>query len=194
MRTMDPSIYTSLSTSEGIFQIRLLRLLASEFEDAPICCSLFVYTLNDLGERPHLYEALSYVWGDASDTKEIKIAGCPINVTANLYAALRHLRNHHFDRILWVDALCIDQSNEEEVATQILMMAQIYSHGVRVIVWLGEEADDSDEALHNICSAVRGDRSMIDPLDNKLHKLLARPWFTRVWVSLAIALRIIATS
>jgi hypothetical protein len=66
------------------------------------------------------YEALSYVWGDQAiqSTILVSVGGggprrrCP--VTRNLYAALQHLRRGDSDRLLWIDALCIDQANLDE--------------------------------------------------------------------------------
>jgi hypothetical protein len=45
-----------------------------------------------------------------------------------------------FDQVshLWVDAICIDQSNStQEKATQIPLMGEIYSRAGRVLAWLG---------------------------------------------------------
>ncbi|KAF2624051.1 hypothetical protein BU25DRAFT_305191, partial [Macroventuria anomochaeta] len=53
------------------------------------------------------YEALSYVWGDSKVTVQIRISEQLVDVTVNVYAALRCLRVHHFESILWIDALCI---------------------------------------------------------------------------------------
>lgn len=41
------------------------------------------------------------------------------------------------DEEYWVDAVCIDQNNIDEKATQILLMYQIYSRAECVLIWLG---------------------------------------------------------
>jgi hypothetical protein len=73
--------------SEGD-NIRLLCLLPHEYEAAPLQCALRNYSLPKLDTRTHLYEALSYVWGNPDET-------------------LPSLRDRSFERIILVDAVCI---------------------------------------------------------------------------------------
>lgn len=132
-----------------------------------------------------MYDALSYVWGNPDEKLPIFIHKHSFDVTINLGAALSHLRNHSIERILWVDAICIDQANQEEKQHQIQSMAKIYGHANRVIVWLGEAADDSDLALEEI-RATMGKMST-NSLDSEriqqaVLALLQRPWFQRIWV------------
>jgi hypothetical protein len=131
----------------GPGSIRLLRLMAHTDENARIECRLFDYPLQELEERACLYEALSYVWGGSDKPHSISIGGYYLPITANLYAALLHLRDRLIERIIWVDAICIDQDNQTERAQQVQSMAKIYCKANRVIVWLGEAAADSDQAL-----------------------------------------------
>jgi hypothetical protein len=164
--------------------IRLLRLLPHEDKNSPIRCQLFDYSLQESGKRIHLYDALSYVWGDPENTRPIHIGEHDLPVTKNLYAALSHLRNFSLERIIWVDAICINQKNDKEKVQQIQFMAKIYSQANRVLVWLGEAADNSDQALEEI-RAARGKAT--NSLNNKtIHSavlaLLQRNWFRRIWV------------
>ena len=140
--------YSSLSLKPG--SIRLLRLMPDKDETAPIQCQLFNYSPQESGEWTHLYEALSYVWGDPDETVPILINEHRFNITVNLYAALSRLRDRSFERIIWVDAVCINQECEQEKECQIQSMAKIYGQANRVIVWLGEAAFDSDRALEEI--------------------------------------------
>jgi hypothetical protein len=144
--------------------IRLLRLLPNEDEAAPLHCELRNYSLRRLSPRTHLYEALSYVWGEPLKTWTIHVDGVTFPVTVNLYAALSRLRDHSFERIIWVDAVCIDQKNDKEKVQQIQIMPKIYSQANRVLVWLGEAADNSDQALEEIRAA--GGKAT-DSLNNK---------------------------
>jgi Heterokaryon incompatibility protein (HET) len=77
-------------------------------ENAPIQCQVFDHPLQESGNGTHLYEALSYVWGSLGEIHSISIGECDLPVRANLHAALLHLRDHFIERIIWVDAICID--------------------------------------------------------------------------------------
>lgn len=59
----------------------------------------------------------------------------------NLEKALRHLRDHASGRILWVDAICINQSDEEEKLSQVQSMGSVYREAVEVRIWLGSLND-----------------------------------------------------
>jgi hypothetical protein len=177
---LSPSCYRSLSPDS----IRLLRLLPHENKNAPIQCQLFDYSLQESGKRMHLYDALSYVWGDSDNPRSIYIGEHDLLVRRNLHAALSHLRNFSLERIIWVDAICIDQKNPEEKEQQIQIMAKIYSQANRVLVWLGEAADNSDQALEEIRAA--GGKAIISSNNETIRSavlaLLQRNWFRRIWV------------
>jgi hypothetical protein len=180
---MSPYPYSPLV---GPRSIRLVCLLPSRNEVDPIHCDLVHYSLSENSGTSHLYEALSYVWGDTDETEAIIVHGHSFNVTQNLHAALRHLRNRSFQRILWIDAICINQKDDNEKEIQIRFMAEIYGQADRVIIWLGVCKDNSDKALEDICEAAeRDDTDPITPPTNQARviALLQRPWFQRIWVN-----------
>lgn len=113
--------------------IRLLILRPGSFND-PIHCQLEQVSLND----GHAYEALSYTWGNASDTSPMSLDGVLYHITKNLECALRYLRHKESPRILWVDAVCINQNDEDEKSGQVPKMGEIYSGATKVYAWLGE--------------------------------------------------------
>jgi len=160
---------------------RLLRLFPNKNRTAIIECQLFNYSLEP-DNSTHLYEALSYVWGDPNEILPIFVDGHVLHITVSLHAALLHLRDHSLERIIWVDAVCIDQANEKEKEYQIQSMARIYGQASRVIVWLGKAEDNSDQALETIRSAAKD--GSINVLDNSeaVLALFQRPWFERIWV------------
>ena len=183
---MDPKsiTYSYSSLPLGHDGIRLLRLIPNKDETAVIKCQLFDYTLES-GKQTHLYEALSYVWGDPNKTVPIFIGEHRFNITENLHTALLHLRNHSIERTIWVDAVCINQANEQEKAHQIQYMAKIYGQANHVIIWLGEAADNSDQAFEDIRVAAEDEftNSLIEETSQKaILKLLERLWFRRIWV------------
>lgn len=179
---MEPYCYRPIPTTNR--SIRLLRLLPAEDENADIQCDLFDYTLQNARDT-HLYEALSYVWGDPNDTLPISVSGCRMDITVNLHAGLLRLRNHSLDRILWVDAICINQEDEQEKASQIQFMVVIYDQATRVVAWLGEAAHDSSLAFEAIHAAGRKNSTAVT-YNDEIHAagmaLLHRPWFRRIWV------------
>lgn len=75
--------------------------------------------------------------------KEIVLSDVPgqfvtHTITRNLDTALRRLRRQECTRRLWVDALCINQSDDKERAHQVSMMDQIYACANQAVIYLGE--------------------------------------------------------
>ncbi|RYP63003.1 hypothetical protein DL771_009488 [Monosporascus sp. 5C6A] len=181
--------------------IRLLRLLPHRDEHAPVQGQLFDYPLLDSGKGTHLYEALSYVWGSSEKPQSLSTDKGYIPVTTNLHMALKRLRDCSLDRIVWVDAVCIDQGNTEERNHQVQSMAKIYAKACRVVVWLeeataasgqvhGEAITDSDRALEALRIAADGQPTKsIDSETNRqaILTLLQRSWFQRIWVLQEVA-------
>jgi hypothetical protein len=171
------------------------------------------------------FEALSYTWnsGDAHSMIEIvpsqrrnfwrrssfKDVGKCLRVGRNLYDALRYLRGLDTRRVLWIDALSINQNDLEERSQQVGRMGDIYKFARRVVVWLGLPSEDSSLALRVLarlgdqidCSKNRflipapgcteatwwcaTNASCVDANPETwqaVHYLLQRPWFFRLWV------------
>lgn len=132
--SLTQALYKPLEKSRG--QIRILKLLPG-LVDSPILCKLS--TTHVCSDDRVGYEALSYYWGNMSNSKTIQLSGQQFNVTSNVYSALRRLRHQHSKkRTLWVDAICIKQQDPIERAWQVEMMNAVYAKALRVIVWLGE--------------------------------------------------------
>jgi hypothetical protein len=107
------------------------------------------------------YEALSYTWGSAINpemayverqetTDDQIVSQTTLKLTQNLATALRHLRYLDKPRILWVDAICIDQQNNPERDQQVQRMREIYKYADRVVVWLGISSEKSALALSTL--------------------------------------------
>jgi hypothetical protein len=165
------------------------------------------------------YEALSYAWGEEGtpncdayiksleDSNSSARDVVTLALRPNLANALRHLRYHDQPRILWVDAVCINQNDLLERNEQVLRMGDIYKHARRVVVWLGSAQDDSTLALQTmqyIGEQVQVARARFRlrapeaierewyrgrtnlPLDQKasraIQTLLQRSWFKRLWI------------
>jgi len=120
------------------------------------------------------------------------------SVRKNLYDALTHMRSDTESRVLWIDALCIDQSDGQERNHQVQLMGDIYHSARQVIVWLGVAAEDSDLAM-NLKTKVRDFKipTMEEILEiveiEALVKLWNRSYWYRVWIRQEIQLAQIYT-
>jgi len=85
------------------------------------------------------FEALSYVWGDPHTAKVIILDGHEFPVTANLHLALTHLQLHDKERVIWIDALCIDQGDVEERTSLVAQMVDVFSAASTTTAFLGAE-------------------------------------------------------
>ncbi|PQE22776.1 Heterokaryon incompatibility protein [Rutstroemia sp. NJR-2017a BVV2] len=126
-------------------EIRVLVLEPGEGTD-PLRCHVKIVSLSS---NPY-YEALSYVWGDPTITKPILCSGKNIRITTNLYDALLRFRLPGCERVLWADAICINQADVFENNTQVPLMKHIYSKAAVVLIWLGTGSKDTDRALDTL--------------------------------------------
>lgn len=105
----------------GTDEIRLLELDAC---DSATQVLHGVLRPTRLSQRPD-YIALSYSWADNNGDRTLgeKIflgnAWTPFAITINCTAALRRLRLRGCTRVLWIDAICIDQAHIEERSHQV---------------------------------------------------------------------------
>ncbi|KAI0907784.1 heterokaryon incompatibility protein-domain-containing protein [Ustulina deusta] len=206
-------------------EIRILRLYQSNHSDEPLRADLFKRKLEDVTGG---YEALSYCWGTEKPTYNIHIrdlnATTPgrrnvtlpttaadmwktainaishtdFKIRKNLHDALLRLRSKYRDVYLWVDAICIDQSERGKVekARQLAMMARIYNSASNVCVWLGEGYDGAETAfglVRDIMNYRNFDEMISDPREKEeawrnLISIMKAPWFSRRWVIQEIAL------
>ncbi|KAF5660675.1 heterokaryon incompatibility protein [Fusarium heterosporum] len=172
---------------------------------------------NSTSENPQdfqpRYEALSYVWGAAqiSEYAEVEAEGfqtpTKLGIRPNLASALRHLRYPSDTRVLWIDAICINQDDILERNEQVKRMTNIYTFAHQVVAWLGEESNDSKHALATLqhvslqLEATKAGRVIAAPgaseprlwrndhaaqFDERtwqsLMNFVQREWFYRLWI------------
>ncbi|KAK0744768.1 heterokaryon incompatibility protein-domain-containing protein [Apiosordaria backusii] len=139
-----------LPLKHDIREIRLLTLNYIDFtpEKEPANDSVNSSSINltlthaSLDAQPTpAFSALSYVWGDATDTRSIFLDGNTFQVTKNLFTALTRLQTDKFNGHIWIDAVCINQSDNDEKSVQVQIMSYIYSRAAEVVIWLGPEPD-----------------------------------------------------
>lgn len=182
-------------------EIRLLTLLAGP-TTASICCELNTTSLGDYSKHKEgvycwgtgktythetfehteeqrwvpEYEALSYAWGTpARGESRISLNGSTFPVTSNLESALRALRYEDKDRVLWIDAVCINQDDLRERSEQVQIMANIYQRARATVAWAGHADKSSDRALHLI-ERLGGDRKFLDEFPKSEFYPAQRDW------------------
>ena len=146
--------YESLDVDD--YEIRMLTILPSS-PGSIVRCTMQKTNLIS----PIKYAALSYCWGDATITTAIFVNEIEIQVTVNLADALQHLRKLGV-RLLWVDALCINQSDKQEKGLQIRNMKYIYSKAEMTYAWLGgEEVDGTRNVFTFLTSLLEPHSNMV---------------------------------
>ncbi|KAF7193482.1 Heterokaryon incompatibility protein 6, OR allele [Pseudocercospora fuligena] len=156
------------------------------------------------------YEALSYTWGSPKNPIAIAVAQedyyRTVKVTRNCAEALDALRLRDRPRLLWIDAMCINQKDEKEKSAQVSLMASIYRDAFRVTAWLGPALEDTKVAFDwirkvNTHVSLNPQTNELSPLSDDcrwmqpggyalidedevcaLARLLSHPWFERVWI------------
>jgi hypothetical protein len=198
--------YQYLPLNEEAGEIRLLYLLPGPFS-SPIRVILESTPFSP--EASPQFETLSYTWGSAENPIDIFVGSSgyhTLAVTQNLAEALPYLRLEDRSRTLWIDAICVNQSDIAERTSQVKRMADIYSKATPVVVWLGPASEDSSMAIdffNMICSKITvdwqtysfqptsadtwwADLNFLVPVgqaqSNSIVRLLSRPWFERLWI------------
>ncbi|KAH7351306.1 heterokaryon incompatibility protein-domain-containing protein [Rhexocercosporidium sp. MPI-PUGE-AT-0058] len=111
---------------------RLLTIMPKSF-DKYLRCKLHVHEI----ESAPPFEALSYVWGDSKPVMSIYLEEESKSISFNLGLALARLRLEDKERIVWIDALCINQDDLAERSQQVQLMVDIYTRCTRVVIWMG---------------------------------------------------------
>ncbi|KAL8366660.1 hypothetical protein RB595_010498 [Gaeumannomyces hyphopodioides] len=224
-----PSPDTSQPNAEGATPFRYAPLKSSSHFRILRLKSVYVDTSIQLNqhlhgslveasiESPPPYVALSYTWGDPALVESINIGGTRLGITASCAAALRRMLRGKFERMIWVDSICINQGSDAEALAersgQVAMMDLIYRSARQVNVHLGSGDAASDaacDALRKLSwwclaaiipSPLQGffkrkyDRLADEALEanteypyGKLHGVFRLPWFRRTWVAQEVIL------
>ena len=144
MASLSPSQLIRYKPLSHPNSIRLI-ILEPGLQSQRISCH---FLESSLSSQP--YEALSYEWGDDVPADMIFLDNIEIKIRRNLHEALQHLRWEDKHKEIWIDALCINQDDDEEKGRQVQIMDRIYKEAERVVVWLGVGTDGSDRAMDAI--------------------------------------------
>lgn len=104
-------------------KIRAMTLFPWSFE-SPIVVSLLTIALHEISTLYPPLDALSYAWGPLNDrfyftVKEDGPRNIKLSITESLGEGLRHLLDSSASRTLWIDALCINQPDLDELGSQV---------------------------------------------------------------------------
>jgi len=188
--------------------IRLLHLERASDDSSELRGSLKVHKLDAQCE----YEAISYAWGDYPEFDQTLFLGNQVlKISRNLYAALMAYSYPDRTRLLWADAICINQADTVEKTQQVAIMADIYSKAKRVQAWLAPASNYTTEAMKfmarlaskaesfgisdevdqprwfpdfpsvNICDD-EAQNLIYDAIKAHVDYLVSRSWFNRVWI------------
>ena len=141
-------IYEPLNAAnENLPEIRLVELMPAAHPEEPLRCQIRHEPLSPLvsDATPEAgpetrFEALSSVWGDDAPFDQIFLDGDDVymEIGQNLSIALRCLRLANRTRILWIDALCINQTDLDEKNAQVTLMYKIYSQARDAVIFWNE--------------------------------------------------------
>lgn len=223
-------LYKRLPGPRSIRLVRVIGFGQDGLNKLIVKCTIETHELDSIPA----FQALSYTWAspmyeesnrtnsaesgkeDALHGQEIELDGSSCAISGNLFSGLSWLAETKMQDYIWADAICIDQGNMAEKATQISLMGDIYSGAKNVIVWLGSESSDLfdfsaarktlSKALSNLDR--EDEAAMQNPLDpNFLERLgvesaedwikmwqkyfrffQRRRWFRRAWIVQEVAL------
>ena len=204
-KRVDCLTYHHTPLNDELKEIRLLSLHQGDFK-AEIKTSIHTVPLTP--DLIPAYEALSYVWGSTENMVGIRVDNESLAITKNLAEALPYLRYKDKPRILWIDAICVNQQDLKERSSQVKRMADIYRWAGRVIVWLGPKTRDSSNGIRLLEELgskvdVNWEQMTIKPksddvarhwadekqdlsYDEKelcaIYSIVACPWFERLWI------------
>ncbi len=189
--------YTPLSDPAS--QIRLLYIAPGP-PDSPVHCTIAAVSLKP---EPPSYVAISYTWGPPTPTATITIDGKALVVRQSCYNVLRTMRLNDvgFDVPVWIDAVCINQSDVPEKNVQVDMMGSIYHGAAWVAACL--ECGDAFSTMRNYWGLLAGspevkfgdsgttfrfqlgDEQRADVFERwqeAVYSVMDNPYFTRMWI------------
>lgn len=153
---LGPHLVTTLYSPITTHEIRLLILLP-KIHGLALTTELVTATVGrgpgafiqgrSAGQGLTNYTALSYCWGCNQPQRPLVISGTTLQVGENLYEFLQQYRHETEERILWIDAVCMNQEDEAEKALHLKNMLMVYQNAQHVVVWLGKGNEYTNKAI-----------------------------------------------
>jgi hypothetical protein len=144
-------MFPYMALDSNLKEIRVLQVAPGAGLDI-ITCTLKHISL--LGDQIPCYETISYCWGLTRNESIMQLNGSLISVPSSSEAAVRRMRLIDKPRVLWIDAICIDQSSQSEKSEQVALMSTVYTMGYQNLIYLGEDdtgfADRACRTMHSL--------------------------------------------
>lgn len=174
--------YNTLSAPDSL---RLLRVLPKKLNG---CIQIHLWEPTKVVP----YRCLSYTWGDQTEKYSILVNGRQMEVGRNLYTFLELAQLKFPAKSLWIDAICINQSDFEEKSLQVQRMGIIFSRALEVVIWLGNE-----QVIGKLFDLVLQPQNVLNDhihdygfehLDLALEEFSNHPYWSRAWITQEIML------
>ncbi|KAF2431460.1 hypothetical protein EJ08DRAFT_587342, partial [Tothia fuscella] len=191
--------------------LRILCVKPSQDVAAALDCELIHESrseiMTDFGLDRN-YEAVSYTWGytwsPSHFSEKLFCDGMTafLSITPVVDMMLRHLRKKYRTRRLWIDAVCLNQNDNQEKEVQVQCMDQIYHEAKKVHVWLGSKPENAATQMFAFirASIIVSEQNQNKPLavhdpsvlsgsipSKEIQAVLQLPWFRRRWVLQEVA-------
>jgi hypothetical protein len=210
-RVQKPSQYTykPLCASDAV---RVLVLKPNSDFNADLEGEIIQYRRSEMFSNTDSdahYDAISYTWGHPTFSCQLFCDrhSSVLNITLNVDSMLRHLRTTSSRCYLWIDAVCLNQSDATEKKEQIPLMGEIYREAKEVRIWLGKAVWDISRVFtflkylailaktHKPTAAVREAalKLFTGGSYSPIRQFLHNPWFLRRWVLQEAALGRVTT-
>jgi Heterokaryon incompatibility protein (HET) len=203
-----PYVYTDLESTAYSRLIRVKRKNDTTGSLSLIEAWSFEIIHVKRSEAPE-YEAVSYVWGCQEKNESLVLGDSRVCLlTSSLFSALPHFAFASTTGYLWIDQICINQSDLKERGHQVEVMRSIYRDAQRVLAWVGTMDQEHSASLLELIHVTES--ALSEPLSDKLEyhsaevaarvspflsakpgqdshllallNLLNREWFYRAWI------------
>lgn len=127
-------------------EFRLVELKPSTRNDSEIRLGLVTAHI----DNPPSFLLLSYVWGNPVKKHILNCNGHDIGVLPGIHDFLHAMGPSNKSRLIWIDYICINQTDAEETKVQMTLLYQISLAAQRSIVWVGNENPEQQGVLDGV--------------------------------------------
>lgn len=132
--------------------LRLLEITSvDETRDMPVHCKLTTWPVT----KAPVYTAISYTWGDPQQPTSVLINSRVMEVRRNCEYVLKQAWRQGASSYVWIDAICINQIDNDEKNSQVAMMSGVYQRAGQVLACVGRHENDSEFLFERLRNHIR---------------------------------------